>query len=181
MAHLRISSLDPLGRRDWAFPLDRDEVTVGRAADSVLRLADPKVSSRHARISRTPEGWLLTDVGSSNGTWRDGKKITSHLLRDGDTIRLGDSAVRFLAADAPPGAVEAAPAPTSIVPPGPVVDFGPTVRVGSEPKVPVPVEAPLPEPPGPDRTRVLVALAVVLGGGGFLLALLYAIWRVVLN
>ena len=69
----------------------------------------------------------------------------------------------------------------TVAPAGAPPDFGPTVRVGSEPRPPVPAPAPLPPPVGPDRTRVLVALAVVLGGGALLAVLLYAILKSVFS
>jgi predicted component of type VI protein secretion system len=71
-------------------------VTIGRQAaicDVVTR--DPKVSRRHCRIEPVAQGWRLTDLSSSNGTWVDHKQVGELLLRDGDQIRLGDTVLRF--------------------------------------------------------------------------------------
>ena len=71
-------------------------VTIGRqAAICDLVTADPKVSRRHCRIEPVAEGWRLTDLSSSNGTWVDHKQVGELLLRDGDQIRLGDTVLRF--------------------------------------------------------------------------------------
>jgi pSer/pThr/pTyr-binding forkhead associated (FHA) protein len=71
-------------------------VTIGRqAAICDLVTADPKVSRRHCRIEPVAEGWRLTDLSSSNGTWVDHKQVGELLLREGDQIRLGDTLLRF--------------------------------------------------------------------------------------
>jgi pSer/pThr/pTyr-binding forkhead associated (FHA) protein len=71
------------------------EVTIGRAPENSLRLADPSVSRHHARISFDPgdpgADALLEDVGSSYGTWLDGESVTAPCpVRDGDRIVVGD-------------------------------------------------------------------------------------------
>jgi diguanylate cyclase (GGDEF)-like protein len=67
--------------------------SLGRAAENTFQLADGTVSRRHAVISVDPTGeaWL-TDLGSSNGTFVDGKRIPLHTpvtLRDGSRIQVG--------------------------------------------------------------------------------------------
>jgi putative peptide zinc metalloprotease protein len=70
-----------------------EEVTLGRAPEATVVLADPSVSRLHARISiGNGEGPVLQDAGSSHGTYVDGVRVTAPVaLRDGARIRLGDS------------------------------------------------------------------------------------------
>ncbi|BDG06666.1 PAS domain S-box protein [Anaeromyxobacter oryzae] len=77
--------------------LDADEISIGRADASDLVVDDLGASRRHARLAHTPDGeWILTDAGSTNGTYVNGVKILSTPLREGDKIQLGTvSAFRF--------------------------------------------------------------------------------------
>lgn len=85
---------DRLGQ---SFRLDADEISIGRADASTLVIDDLGASRRHARLARTPGGeWILTDVGSVNGTYVNGLRIRSTPLREGDKIQLGTvTALRF--------------------------------------------------------------------------------------
>jgi diguanylate cyclase (GGDEF)-like protein len=82
-------------------PLERDEVTLGRALDADVRLTDFRASRLHARLSseRDPATgevrWRLTDLGSTNGTSVNGQRITEAVLREGDKIVIGDQMFRF--------------------------------------------------------------------------------------
>jgi putative peptide zinc metalloprotease protein len=71
--------------------LDR-ELSIGRARESSVRLADETVSRIHARIAPAPDGTaMLEDAGSSYGTWLDGRRIEAVTpLREGSHIRLGN-------------------------------------------------------------------------------------------
>jgi putative peptide zinc metalloprotease protein len=70
----------------------RGTITLGRDPGSTIALADRTVSRRHARITAVASGApVLTDAGSSYGTWVDGRRIGEPVeLRDGAVIRLGD-------------------------------------------------------------------------------------------
>ena len=70
--------------------LDRDIVIIGRDAERCdLILPDRQISRQHARIERTPAGFLLTDLGSKNGTSVNSSLLNApHLLQDGDEITL---------------------------------------------------------------------------------------------
>ena len=57
-------------------PLGTADVTIGRAPDSTLVLDDDYASNAHARISLVNGNWVVTDLGSTNGTWVDRNRIT---------------------------------------------------------------------------------------------------------
>jgi len=69
---------------------------IGRAPDCAVQLLDPAVSAYHASIERTPQGYVLSDLGSQNGTYVNGQSIQQVLLQNGDVIRLGNTEMRFL-------------------------------------------------------------------------------------
>ncbi len=74
-------------------------VNVGRASDSDLSLGHPSVSKIHAALQMNREGTLLvTDTGSTNGTFINGRRISygeARQLVDGDVVGFGDAEVRF--------------------------------------------------------------------------------------
>ena len=85
------------GVQSWRFPLETDRTTVGKAAENDISLADdPTASHLHAVLERFAAGWCVTDLGSSNGTWVNGERIwSSHRLRNGDEIRVGQTRLIF--------------------------------------------------------------------------------------
>jgi pSer/pThr/pTyr-binding forkhead associated (FHA) protein len=87
------SSFDP-GER---IPLST-YTTVGRATDNALVIDDSYTSSSHAEIVRDPEGWLVRDLGSTNGTWVNGEQIHGQTwIESGDEIAFGNVVVSFTA------------------------------------------------------------------------------------
>jgi phosphoserine phosphatase RsbU/P len=78
------------------FMLDRELTIIGRNLDCDLVLPPKSVSRKHAAIVRRKTGYEIKDVGSLRGTHVNGQKITQPvLLRDGDTIQLGDVLLTF--------------------------------------------------------------------------------------
>jgi len=75
--------------------LDRETTLVGRTGDVHLRLPDPGVSRRHLEVRRRGAELVLTDLGSTNGTRVNGRPVQTQVLRDGDRIELGESALVF--------------------------------------------------------------------------------------
>ena len=53
-------------------------------------MASPSASRRHAEVRPAGDGWLLVDLGSTNGTRVNGDRVVQHVLQDGDEVRLGD-------------------------------------------------------------------------------------------
>ena len=82
-------------------PLERDEVTLGRALEADVRVNDSRASRLHARIStiRDPNSGELrckiSDLDSTNGTTVNGQPIGETLLNEGDKIAIGDHLFRF--------------------------------------------------------------------------------------
>ncbi len=82
--------------------LNKDELTIGRAKAVDVRLEEAGVSRRHAVIKRLNEQqFLLIDTNSTNGTLINAEYIKEVLLKDQDLIAIGDSRLKFIAADSP--------------------------------------------------------------------------------
>ena len=82
----------PTGER---LQLSEAVVTIGRKPESTIQLGDPNVSRNHAEIRPHGNGWMLVDLGSTNGTRVNGNRISSHELREGDEIAFGNTIVHF--------------------------------------------------------------------------------------
>jgi hypothetical protein len=76
-------------------PLGEYVVSVGRQEDCTVVLADPNVSRRHAEVRPSGDGFVVVDLGSTNGTKVNGARVAEHLLRDGDEVRFGNTSVHF--------------------------------------------------------------------------------------
>jgi adenylate cyclase len=77
------------------FTLSEADV-VGRSRESAVPIADPRVSRRHAMIRRQKDGFWFFDLGSINGSFINGRRVTtSQLLVSGDVIRIADRCFRF--------------------------------------------------------------------------------------
>ena len=75
--------------------LDRLPLTIGRDPLVELIVPDEAVSRRHARLARSPDGILLEDLGSRNGTIVNGERVDRRVLADGDRIMLGRTVLKF--------------------------------------------------------------------------------------
>ena len=108
---LRLVSLD--GRAD--IPLDR-VVVVGRDRWCDAQIASPRVSRRHCCLAPNPDGLLVRDLGSTNGTRINGQRVDQGELRPGDELSIAHCCYRL---EGPP-ALEGEPARPGIdrTPPG---------------------------------------------------------------
>jgi hypothetical protein len=78
--------------------------TIGRQAECDLLIADATVSRRHARLERAAGGWLLTDLGSTNGTRLNGWRVREPVpVRPGDRVAFGSAVYVLCAGPAEPG------------------------------------------------------------------------------
>jgi len=92
VAQLLIMSGEDAGT---VIPLIENEYLVGRQRDNQIQLNDLGVSSHHARIFRGPEGYVVEDLKSRNGTWLNGTRIFHSILRNADEIRVGATDLRY--------------------------------------------------------------------------------------
>jgi hypothetical protein len=85
--------------RGLGLPLATDllgaRVVIGRSSACQLVLADDTVSRRHAELRIEGGRWLLRDLGSSNGTWVNGRRVVEAEVRAGDTLHLGGCQLRL--------------------------------------------------------------------------------------
>ena len=72
-------------------------VTLGRLPECTISFDDPNISREHAVIRPDGDGFVLSDLGSTNGTVVNGTPVVSHRLADGDRIELGATSVEFRA------------------------------------------------------------------------------------
>ena len=86
------------------FPLDGAAFEVGRGKEVAIRIDEPLVSRSHARLERRPDGWIVSDLGSTNFTRVNGQRVRSECaLADGDELRFGRARCRFLIGEAQGG------------------------------------------------------------------------------
>ncbi len=77
----------------YQLKLDRREITIGRAETSDLVIDDEFASTNHARLVKLNDEWTLQDLGSTNGTFLDGVKVTSPVaFKVGSEVRIGKTA-----------------------------------------------------------------------------------------
>ncbi len=74
---------------------DQKPYVIGRSVGSTIRLDDSEVSRQHAEISFADDSFRLIDLGSANGTFLNGQKISNVELCSGDSLRLGSTLLTF--------------------------------------------------------------------------------------
>ena len=87
-------------------------VLIGAHASCDVVLTDAQVSRKHAELTALPDGVRVRDLGSTNGTWWQGARITEVVVTTGSTVTFGTTPIR----------ISAGPAP--VVPPSPHDRFG---------------------------------------------------------
>jgi Protein of unknown function (DUF3662)/FHA domain len=80
------------GRRNV---LSGDHVVIGRSRECDVMLADPNISRKHAELRRDGEGWVVFDLGSTNGIKVNGRRVDQAPLQPGDRITLGLTELTF--------------------------------------------------------------------------------------
>ena len=74
---------------------DNQTLVLGRGTDTNCRIQDPSISRRHCTVTNSPQGLVIAALGSSNGTFVNGQKVTHwRALRPGDEIHLGQNAIQ---------------------------------------------------------------------------------------
>ncbi|MBI2892710.1 MAG: FHA domain-containing protein [Deltaproteobacteria bacterium] len=157
----KVAKLEVVAGRDRgkSFPLSAETTCVGRGIDNDVILTDIAVSRRHLKVHRRDGYWELEDLGSGNGSIRNGKKVRGRVvLLAGDRLELGNTTFLF-AWDGvpPPGALESTSA----------LDMsGPMPAIPAKGKS-VPVRAAteqIPRPPAP--TGIGPNKLIIFGGAG---------------
>jgi RsiW-degrading membrane proteinase PrsW (M82 family) len=82
-------SVTPEGQERIAYILNDNEIMIGRTLNNGFVIEHPSVSKRHARIVIEDNDYALYDLGSSNGTFVNGKRIKEMKLQDGCEVRFG--------------------------------------------------------------------------------------------
>jgi two-component system, cell cycle response regulator len=75
------------------FKLKDEQMILGRGADADVRVLDDGVSRLHCRVRTTPDGLVVEDLRSRNGTFCNGERINAHTLSDGDKLQLGRTTI----------------------------------------------------------------------------------------
>ncbi|MFC4019368.1 FHA domain-containing protein [Micromonospora sp. GCM10011542] len=128
--------------RGASFRLRTEPQLIGRAPTAHVVIPDPHLSRQHAEVWLAPEGATLRDLGSTNGTWLNDRRITgTERLADGDVVRVGRTELRLF----DPGVARTDPVGLS---------FGPARR-DHRPTLPLPLAPP---PTAPRGTPVDAAL-----------------------
>jgi pSer/pThr/pTyr-binding forkhead associated (FHA) protein len=91
------------------FDLTKDVIVLGRDVGVDVVLGDSEVSREHARLTRTPGGYVLEDLGSTNGTFVNGQRLMApRVLNPGDLVGLGETVTLTFDALAPEAAATVA-------------------------------------------------------------------------
>ncbi len=74
--------------------LDKSEVVLGRSSECQFQVDDDGISRRHAKVCIAPDGkFQVIDLGSTNGTYLNGTRVDTAVLKDGDKIQIGSNTV----------------------------------------------------------------------------------------
>ncbi|HSW30639.1 MAG TPA: FHA domain-containing protein [Longimicrobiales bacterium] len=86
-----------IGRKAMqVYDLDKETILIGREDDVDIVIDNPSVSRKHAQIRKEGAGWVVEDLGSSNGTFLHGEKISAaQPVKEGDEIGFGKFSVVF--------------------------------------------------------------------------------------
>lgn len=96
--------------------LNVDKTTIGRVEDNTFQIADPSVSSHHCEIVLRGSDVVIHDLGSTNGSFINGEKISESVLKPGQTLKLGQIELQLVPEGAPMPAMKPAPAPAAPAP-----------------------------------------------------------------
>jgi pSer/pThr/pTyr-binding forkhead associated (FHA) protein len=146
------------------FILDKNELIIGREQTADITISDPEISRRHARLFFQNGGYIIEDLGSTNGTFVNGQKISGpYLLRPGEVVNFGEHvSVLFESVQVDPNAtvvssaaalkspISAAPGKTPLYTPPPAQAVPQSAapvyqQSSSQSQAPQPFSAPIPQ------------------------------------
>jgi len=156
------------------FDLTKDVTMIGRDVTNEVVLGDAEVSRQHARLTRTPGGFVLEDLGSTNGTFVNGERLVApRVLNPGDLVAFGENVTLTFDAVAPEAAATVASnaAKAEPAPPAAEVAPAPAPKLSQAPQA-APAAAAAPAVEKRRRSPWLLAgigcFVLVLACGGFL-------------
>ena len=163
LASLLVRNGSLKGRR---LPVKVPVVNIGRAEFNDVVIADPSVSTSHAKLQRRDDIWVLSDLGSTNGTFVEGERLSDEevALGPGTTVKFGDVAVLFEPFD------DASPVRRSS---GTQVVSGVLSEAAAEGEAPVatrtrrPIRASAPKPSGPPAWLITVLIMAIAAAAFF--------------
>jgi pSer/pThr/pTyr-binding forkhead associated (FHA) protein len=93
---LRLVVVDPVPLQGRTYDLSAGPVTIGRDAHCTIALDDNYVSQRHASVTATDGQITVDDLGSTNGTYVNGRRLTGPaVLRPGDRLQVGGATLEL--------------------------------------------------------------------------------------
>jgi pSer/pThr/pTyr-binding forkhead associated (FHA) protein len=98
-----------------AFPLEKNEIFIGRDLGNDIVINDPEMSRRHARVFIQGQNFAIEDLGSTNGTYVNGQRLMGpYILRPGEVVTFGERiSLLFESTEPDSGATVAANRPAS--------------------------------------------------------------------
>jgi len=144
------------------FQLEGDVLTIGRDASNQIPINDAEISRKHSQLVLQGGKYVLTDLGSTNGTFVNGQRVTSqHVLQPGEVISLGeqinllfeavttsDPNATMMSSGKPPAVARSAPRPQPAPQPAPYA--------GQVPAGPAPMAA----APAPKKSNTPILVGV---------------------
>ncbi len=82
------------------YELDRERLTIGRKPDNDIQIDNLAVSGKHATVITILDDSFIEDLGSTNGSYVNGKLVRKHALRDGDVVAIGKHELKYVNANA---------------------------------------------------------------------------------
>jgi pSer/pThr/pTyr-binding forkhead associated (FHA) protein len=83
------------GESQGEFPLNKDELSVGRATTCDIVVDNLGISRHHCSLVRDGDGWAVADKGSNNGTYVNGQRVTTQRLKHQDRVVMGKHSLVF--------------------------------------------------------------------------------------
>lgn len=154
------------------FPMEGDLITIGREAGNGIIINDAEVSRKHTQFIFQGGKVIVTDLGSTNGTFVDGQRLTGqHILQPGQIISLGeqisllfetvaqvDPNATMMSTGRPPVLPMPAPVPESY----PAVQSAPAMYAGQVPSGPEFSAPGMPAKSGKSKIIIIIVVLIVL-------------------
>ena len=147
-----------------AYPLDAQEVIIGRDIGNAISINDAEISRKHAKLSLHGSSYVVEDLGSTNGTFVNNQRLTaSKVLNPGDLVSLGENIVLAYESALDPNAtvISSAKAPKTVAPARKAAPPPEPAYSGQVPAGPVPA-AKAPRKKGGGKLVLIIIIAAVL-------------------